>query len=106
MIKVVNYKRKLVGLAGPAESIMRGRSVLANPFIIGKDGNRNKVIAKYRRWLWVKIQANDQVIIGELERLWSLYVEHGRLELVCCCKPLPCHGDVIVACLQWMKCHP
>lgn len=55
-----------------------------NPFVIGKDGNREEVIEKYRKF----ILNNPQLLssLGELK---------GK-RLGCFCKPNPCHGDILV----------
>ena len=54
-----------------------------NPFVIGKDGTREEVIAKYERYLIESGLINQ---IGELR---------GK-DLVCWCAPEPCHGDVLL----------
>ena len=44
-------------------------SDLANPFRLESTSNaeeRDRVIAKYRTWLWQKIQAKDPAVMGEL----------------------------------------
>ena len=64
-----------------------------NPFIIGKDGNRDDVIAKYRTWLWDEIKA-ERISVKDLAEL------HDR-KLGCHCAPLPCHGDVLTAAADW-----
>jgi hypothetical protein len=96
-IHVINRNSGLQGI-----SIMRGKSALANPFRIGVDGDRKQVIEKYRVWLWERMQGD----VGnrenmELKRLLAI-ARKGSLVLVCCCKPLPCHGDVIRASLEWL----
>jgi hypothetical protein len=60
-----------------------------NPFRIGRDGNREEVIRKYRE---------------HLERNPEL-VERARVELRgkvlgCWCKPEACHGDVLVELIE------
>lgn len=55
-----------------------------NPFVLGKDGNREAVIAKYRAY-----------IAKQPELLDSLHELSGQT-LGCFCKPKPCHGDVLV----------
>jgi len=60
-----------------------------NPFVIGRDGTREEVIAKYRNALWNKIKQNP-----ELES--QLAALHGKT-LGCYCAPHACHGDVLVA---------
>lgn len=75
---------------------------LGNPFVIGRHGSREEVIAKYRSWLWTKIKARDPAVCGELSRLVAQYqAGGGHLLLTCWCAPLPCHADVIKAALEW-----
>jgi hypothetical protein len=54
-----------------------------NPFIIGKDGTRGEVIAKFEQYLCT----NPEL----MEKVKAL---KGK-DLVCWCAPLACHGDVI-----------
>jgi hypothetical protein len=54
-----------------------------NPFEIGKDGTREQVIAKYRKW-----------IISQPNLMKSLPELKGKI-LGCWCAPLLCHGDVL-----------
>ena len=76
------------------------QSPLANPFTIGRDGNRDVVIEKYRHWLWAQIKNGNTPALEEFKRLALLYKE-GNLTLSCWCKPLPCHGDIIIRALEW-----
>jgi Domain of unknown function (DUF4326) len=66
-----------------------------NPFVIGRDGDRAKVVRLYRRWLWRAIQT--QTGMGEVVRLL-----HGR-DLCCCCAPAACHGDVLLAAVSYLS---
>ena len=68
-------------------------SRFGNKFRIGKDGNRDQVIAKYRRWLWNRLK-NDVKFEQAINEL------RGK-RLGCYCAPKPCHGDVIKAYLDW-----
>jgi hypothetical protein len=52
--------------------------------VIGRDGTRGDVIAKYRAWV-----LKQPELMGALDEL------RGR-DLVCWCAPLACHGDVLV----------
>lgn len=54
-----------------------------NPFVIGVDGNRTEVIAKYRAYL---LSRPD--LMAQLPEL------RGKV-LGCWCKPSICHGDVL-----------
>ncbi len=56
-----------------------------NPFKIGRDGNREEVIEKYRAWL------RDQ---PELQARAHRELR-GKI-LGCWCKPKSCHGDVLM----------
>lgn len=59
------------------------RSKWHNPFVVGKDGTRAQVIAKYREHL------KRKGLVAELEEL------RGK-DLACWCWPEPCHGDVLL----------
>lgn len=65
-----------------------------NPYHIGRDGTREEVIQKYRKYLWGLIKS------GNLTKEDFLELEGKRLG--CFCKPLPCHGDVIVKAMVWI----
>ena len=55
-----------------------------NPFIIGQDGNRAQVVAKFEKYLITSSLIKD---IQELK---------GKV-LGCWCRPYcPCHGDILV----------
>jgi hypothetical protein len=54
-----------------------------NPFVIGKDGTREEVIAKYEAYL-----LSTPVLIAALHEL------KGKA-LGCWCAPLACHGDIL-----------
>jgi len=101
-IGVVNLKRGQTG-----EYIGRGgygkdRSPLANCYLIGKDGSREQVIAKYRRWLWAQMNNGNPEVVGELRRLLALARREEGVKLACYCTPLLCHGLIIKSCLEWL----
>ena len=65
----------------PKDAVYIGRPTKwGNPFVIGKDGNRQEVIDKYIVYIV------DRKDVEELR---------GK-DLVCWCAPLPCHGDVLL----------
>lgn len=76
------------------EYIGRG-SPLGNPFVIGKDGSREQVIAKYRVWLNEQIMRKNPAVLDELNRLGNKAIDEKGLALQCFCYPKPCHGEVI-----------
>ncbi len=57
----------------------------ANPFLIGCDGTRKEVVAKYRHW-----------IVTQVELMASLH-ELKNMRLGCWCHPKECHGDFLAA---------
>lgn len=80
----------------PPGSVYIGRpSKWGNPFVIGRDGSRDEVVAKYRNWLVGEYHAG-RVTHEELAAL------HGK-QLVCWCAPLACHGDVLVEAAAWAE---
>src|SRR3990167_1904421 len=66
-----------------AINIMRP-SKWGNPFKITATVSRREAVAKFREYMTVGVGKNLP-----LEEL------RGK-DLVCCCKPLACHGDVLV----------
>lgn len=54
-----------------------------NPFAIGRDGDRQQVIAKFRAWV-----VEQPGLMADLHEL------RGK-RLGCFCAPLACHGDVL-----------
>ena len=82
MPKVLNKYKDGV----PTGAIYIGRpSKWGNPFVIGKDGDRDEVIAKYRAWLLTQpatVEAAKRELVGK--------------DLVCFCSPKSCHGDVLL----------
>ena len=76
---------KRISRKAPVNSVYIGRpSEWGNPFVIGRDGTRNEVIAKYEAWVVQQPQL--------MARLCELRGKH----LMCWCAPGPCHGDVLI----------
>jgi len=102
MIRVLNRSMISKGGSYPPgiyTNIMRGQSVLGNPYRIGKDGDRDEVIAKYRRWLWAQVQAKTEV----LDILQDMASYAGDINLVCCCAPKRCHGEIVKRAIEWIR---
>lgn len=59
-----------------------------NPFVIGVNGTRQEVIKKYEMWI-----RNQPHLMASLHEL------RGQ-RLGCYCKPLLCHGDVLLKLLK------
>lgn len=63
----------------------------ANPFVIGPDGSRGEVLAKYENWL-----LEHPELLNELSEL------DGKI-LGCWCHPQKCHGDILIKLLKTNK---
>ncbi len=78
MTRVVHCKKE------PYDVYIGRPSKWGNPFTIGRDGTREEVIAKYLKHVLYHPELVDA--LPELK---------GKV-LGCWCKPLSCHGDVLV----------
>jgi hypothetical protein len=99
-ITVGRAKRCISSLL-PGQAYVGRPSALGNPLVVGRDGSREEVIAKYRRWLWARLWEPGSAQERELRRLLAKAVE-GKLELLCWCHPLPCHAEVVRGALVWL----
>jgi hypothetical protein len=80
-MKVVN---RCDGVPNCATYIGRG-SRWGNPFVIGRDGDRAEVIAKFKEYAIARL---------EVDKNWLVPLVGG--DLICFCAPLACHGDVLI----------
>lgn len=70
----------------PAGSVYIGRgSAFGNPFVIGKDGDRDMVCDKYR-----------EMLAGNASLREKVKSELRGKNLVCFCAPRRCHGDLLL----------
>ena len=82
-------KTKVVNLRYEPYDVYIGRgSIWGNPFRIGVHGTREEVIIKYK---WYVL--NKPTLLACLPEL------KGKV-LGCYCKPLACHGDILVDLLE------
>lgn len=72
-------------------------SVWGNPFPMkhNNQAERDRVVDKYRLWLWGQIKS------GAITKEMLLELDGKRL--ACYCSPKRCHGDVLVAAIEWAK---
>ncbi len=70
----------------PSDAVYIGRgSPFGNPFVIGKDGNRDEVCDKFERSI-----AHKPALIARIKR------ELRGKNLVCFCAPQRCHGETLL----------
>lgn len=80
--KVLNISKD----AATENSVYIGRpSKFGNPFVIGKDGTRSEVIAKFEKYL---LETPDLLKAANEEL-------QGK-DLICYCAPKACHGDILL----------
>ena len=78
----------------PKDAVYIGRgSMWGNPFVIGRDGDRDEVCEKYEAMLASQIDSGS-ISIQDLAAL------HGK-DLVCFCAPKRCHGDTLIIAAEW-----
>jgi len=82
MAKVHN---KYHGTAGSSAVYIGRGSPYGNPFVIGKDGDRNAVCDKFEHMLM-----NNPELLSKVKR------ELKGKDLVCFCAPKRCHGDTLL----------
>ena len=93
-MKVLNKYRDNCALWSNGINIMRG-SRWGNPFIVGVDGTREEVVRLFEEYAFWRIRVQPKWLEPLKDK-----------DIVCCCAPAPCHGDVIVDILKIRKgCH-
>lgn len=73
-----------VGKSAPGAVYVGGPSRFGNPFVIGRDGDRDTVIARYRAWL-----------LAQPDLVAAARRDLAGKHLICWCAPQPCHADVL-----------
>ena len=91
MIAIVHCERSKFDVYIGRACHGRSRSKWANPFVIGKDGTRQEVIAKYRAW-----------ILKQPNLIQALHELDGKI-LGCWCGTKPCHGQVLIELREQQK---
>ena len=100
MANIVNLRhrpdlRRVLERCGQHGDVVRidRRSRWGNKFVIGRDGDRARVVARYREDLWRRIRSGA-IALDDLAEL-------AGKTLACHCHPLPCHGDVLARAAEW-----
>jgi DNA-directed RNA polymerase subunit N (RpoN/RPB10) len=92
-MRIYNMYRDIVPPG--AVNIMRP-SIHGNPFAMKSDGSdRSEVVLKH--WVWLQNRVRND---PEYRKAVLDLIGH---DLVCCCKPLACHGDNIIKIIEDIK---
>jgi len=87
---------RVVNLRDEPYDIYIGRpSPFGNPFVVGEHGNREHCIKNYRTFFYNGL--------GDTPDYKKKVLALKGKRLGCYCKPLPCHGDIIV---EYLEGHP
>lgn len=103
MIKVINKHDPEEITIGEGVYVGRG-TPLGNPYGCNISAeiivsSRKEAINKYRDWINNKIIVKDKAVCNELNKLYKIAMTND-LTLVCSCKPLDCHADIIKKILE------
>lgn len=90
VMAVLNYH--YAGHPEGAVNIMRP-SKWGVPWRIARQKDKQVMKRLYRSWLHCQL-ASGEITVAELAEL------HGR-DLLCCCAPGPCHGEVLEEWAEW-----
>jgi len=102
-ISVVNKKSWKSISENQVEFYIGRPSPFGNPYVIGKDGDRNEVILKYYKEFFVPMWQNDVYFKSLIYIIASIAAIPGnQIVLVCWCAPEPCHGDIIKKCINYL----
>jgi hypothetical protein len=71
----------------PDEVYIGRGSIFGNPFKLASGATRGSTLVKYRAYLSEKLRSDDEFRDAVLAL--------KDKTLVCFCKPLPCHGDIL-----------
>lgn len=69
-------------------------SPLGNPYPV-KEYSRETAIALYGPWLKRQLFDKNEAVIDALDDIANRVMAGETVKLLCFCKPLHCHGDVI-----------
>lgn len=100
MGKITVWNRRDFGMGRTATYVGRG-SVLGNPFVLRKHGNREEVIEKFRQLLWTDVQ-NKGALYDAIDSM-AQRLNYEDINLVCYCAPKACHADIIKNAVMWIN---
>ena len=108
MIYVYNREKEDYSMLDNNYPIYRGVSILGNPYthLPVKDTKamyqcktREEAIEKYDKYFDIMYGGNAE-FTRVVDEMYEKYKNGENLFLECCCKPQPCHGDIIAKKLQ------
>ena len=107
IIKVVS-KKTLTPEIGYTDIYIGRPSPLGNPYPMTGEHTRKVVCDLYHKYLWKQMQIawrepdGENSVWNELKRIALLVKSGVNVRLICFCKPLDCHGDIIIRAVNWL----
>jgi len=100
MAKVLNLRNRSEGEIWDfvAQRIDR-LTMWGNPYVIGIDGDRVAVLAKYEYWLFQWVTYKKEIVIArKYSNKWVIenLKQLKDRDLACWCSPELCHGDILL----------
>ena len=92
MIKIHNL-RFACKLKHPWEFKVGRTSPVGNPFLLGKESERDLVCDQYDDWFHNAIHTKE--FHAYMNKLNHAYNRYGKLDLYCWCSPKRCHAETI-----------
>ena len=92
MIEICNLRNERMRFAYDVR--VDRASVLGNPYYMQNESKRDEVCDKYAIYFKERL-LNSNVAIKELQRIWKLHNQYGKVRLFCWCAPKRCHAEVI-----------
>lgn len=93
-VEVANVRDQRRGDATPADVYIGRGTPFGNGSIMRDESMRDQVCIEFDDYFFDRVE-NDSSFVVELDRLVEIARAHGRLKLLCHCKPKRCHGDTI-----------
>ena len=70
-------------------------SILGNPYHMVDESQRDTVCNQYEKYFNENMKHPDTAFYNEVQRLYNIMKEYGKLELYCWCAPKRCHAETI-----------
>lgn len=78
--------------------------LLKNPFPITRIYTRAEVIKRFSDYFYAELEKDKSPIALEIKRLHEMHMSGKTIALICCCEPLPCHGEIVKSAIENHAC--
>lgn len=99
-LKTPGYKSLYIGRGQTRDNRMEN-AYLGNPFKLNPNETRGSTLQKFKQWAWKEYNTN-KTYKDKLDTIAERIINGENIELVCFCKPNPCHGDILKDFIEWI----